>query len=31
MFVKMQLKPVLFTEAQLAGNIEADYRPGEKR
>lgn len=30
LFVKMQLKPVLFTEDQLAGNVEADYRPGEK-
>ena len=30
LFVKMRLKPVLFTEAQLAGNIEADYRPGER-
>ncbi|MDQ0463675.1 penicillin amidase/acyl-homoserine-lactone acylase [Caulobacter ginsengisoli] len=31
LFVKEQLKPVLFTEAQLAGNIEADYRPGQRR
>ncbi len=31
MFVKEQLKPVLFTEEQLASNIEADYRPGQRR
>jgi acyl-homoserine-lactone acylase len=30
MFVAWQMKPVLFTEAQLAGNVEADYRPGQK-
>jgi len=29
LFVAMKTKPVLFTEAQLAGNLEADYRPGE--
>ncbi len=29
LFVKMQLKPVLFTEDQLKGNIERDYRPGQ--
>lgn len=29
LFVAMKTKPVLFTAAQLAGNIEADYRPGE--
>lgn len=28
MFVKMQTKPVLFTEAQLAGHIRSDYAPG---
>jgi hypothetical protein len=27
----MKTKPVLFTRAQLAGHIEADYRPGERR
>jgi acyl-homoserine-lactone acylase len=31
MFVKMQTKPVLFTEAELAGHIEKDYRPGERK
>ncbi|HXB21904.1 MAG TPA: penicillin acylase family protein, partial [Candidatus Solibacter sp.] len=30
LFVAMKPKPVLFTQAQLAGHIEADYRPGEK-
>jgi len=30
MFVAMEAKPVLFTQAQLAGHIEADYRPGER-
>jgi len=30
LFVAMKTKPVLFTRAQLAGHIEADYRPGEK-
>lgn len=29
LFVAMRTKPVRFTEAQLAGHIEADYRPGE--
>jgi acyl-homoserine-lactone acylase len=29
MFVKMQTKKVLFTEAELAGHVVADYRPGE--
>ena len=29
LFVAMKTKPVLFTEAQLAGHIEADYQPGE--
>lgn len=29
LFVKMQLKPVWFTEDELKGHIEADYRPGE--
>ncbi len=28
LFVAMRTKPVLFTQSQLAGNIEADYRPG---
>ncbi|MGD0866733.1 MAG: acylase [Rhizomicrobium sp.] len=31
LFVAMKTKPVLFTRAQLAGHIEADYRPGERR
>ena len=30
MFVAMQTKPVWFTEAQLAGHIREDYRPGER-
>ena len=29
LFVKMQLKPVWFTEDELKGHVEADYRPGE--
>ena len=29
LFAKMQMKPVLFTEAQLAGHVRRDYRPGE--
>ena len=29
-FARMQLKPVLFTEAQLAGQIVEDYRPGQR-
>ena len=28
LFVAMKTKPVLFTRTQLAGHIEADYRPG---
>ncbi len=31
LFVAMKTKPVLFTQAQLAGHIEADYRPGERK
>ena len=31
LFVAMQTKPVLFTQSQLAGNVEADYRPGDNR
>jgi acyl-homoserine-lactone acylase len=31
LFVAMKTKPVLFTQSQLAGNVEADYHPGEKR
>jgi acyl-homoserine-lactone acylase len=31
LFVAMKTKPVLFTQSQLAGNTEADYRPGDKR
>jgi penicillin amidase/acyl-homoserine-lactone acylase len=30
LFAAMKTKPVLFTEAQLAGQIEADYRPGDR-
>ena len=30
LFVAMKTKPVLFTEEQLKGHIEADYRPGEE-
>ncbi|MGD0143134.1 MAG: penicillin acylase family protein [Rhizomicrobium sp.] len=30
LFVTMKTKPVLFTRAQLAGHIEADYRPGAR-
>jgi acyl-homoserine-lactone acylase len=29
LFVAMKTKPVRFTESQLAGHIEADYRPGQ--
>jgi acyl-homoserine-lactone acylase len=29
LFVAMKTKPVLFTQEQLAGHIEANYRPGE--
>ena len=29
LFVKMQMKPVWFTEAQLKGHIARDYRPGQ--
>jgi penicillin amidase/acyl-homoserine-lactone acylase len=29
LFVAMKLKPVWFTKEQLAGHIEADYRPGQ--
>jgi acyl-homoserine-lactone acylase len=28
LFVAMKTKPVLFNQSQLAGNIEADYQPG---
>jgi len=31
LFVGMKTKAVLFTQAQLAGHVEADYRPGEPR
>jgi acyl-homoserine-lactone acylase len=31
LFVAMKTKPVLFTEAQLAGHIEEDYAPGARR
>jgi len=30
LFVAMKTKPVLFTQAQLAGQTEADYRPGDR-
>jgi len=30
LFVTMKTKPVLFTQSQLAGHIDADYRPGER-
>jgi acyl-homoserine-lactone acylase len=30
LFVAMKTKPVLFSQAQLAGQVEADYRPGDR-
>src|SRR5450755_2527337 len=30
LFVAMKTKPVLFDRAQLAGHVEADYRPGDR-
>jgi acyl-homoserine-lactone acylase len=30
LFVAMKTKSVLFTQAQLAGHVEADYRPGSR-
>jgi penicillin amidase/acyl-homoserine-lactone acylase len=30
LFVAMKTKPVLFTQAQLAGHVEADYAPGKR-
>jgi acyl-homoserine-lactone acylase len=30
LFVAMSTKPVLFTQRQLAGNVEADYHPGDR-
>ncbi len=30
LFVAMKTKPVLFTQSQLAGNLEADYHPGDR-
>ena len=30
LFVAMRTKPVLFTQSQLAGNVEADYQPGSR-
>ncbi len=30
LFVAMKTKPVLFTAAELAGNVEADYHPGDR-
>lgn len=29
LFIAMKTKPVMFTQSQLAGHIEADYHPGE--
>ena len=29
LFVAMKTKPVRFTEAELAGHVEADYAPGQ--
>ena len=29
LFAKHQTKPVWFTEAELKGHVERDYRPGE--
>jgi acyl-homoserine-lactone acylase len=31
LFVAMKTKPVLFTKVELAGHIEADYAPGQRR
>jgi acyl-homoserine-lactone acylase len=31
LFVAMKTKPVLFTQSQLNGNVEADYQPGVER
>jgi acyl-homoserine-lactone acylase len=31
LFVAMKTKPVLFNQSQLAGKVEADYRPGDNR
>jgi acyl-homoserine-lactone acylase len=30
LFVAMKTKPVLFTQSQLNGNVEADYHPGDR-
>ncbi|HEY1707430.1 MAG TPA: acylase [Rhizomicrobium sp.] len=30
LFVKMQLKPVWFTDGELKGHVEADYKPGDR-
>ena len=30
LFVAMKTKPVLFTQSQLNGNVEADYQPGDR-
>jgi len=30
LFVAMKTKPVLFTQSELAGNVEADYAPGDR-
>jgi penicillin amidase/acyl-homoserine-lactone acylase len=29
LFATMKVKPVLFTEDQLKGHVQRDYRPGE--
>ncbi len=31
LFVEMKTKPVLFDAGQLAGHVEADYRPGDRK
>ncbi|HTD73358.1 MAG TPA: acylase [Steroidobacteraceae bacterium] len=31
LFVAMKTKPVLFTQSELNGNVEADYHPGDRR
>ena len=30
LFAAMKTKPVLFSQAELAGHVEADYRPGQR-
>ena len=31
LFAAMKTRPVLFTEAQLAGKVVEDYRPGQRK